>query len=88
MSAYTLGTADAVFLLSDDLNRYLRDVGKHAIVISTAQYAIEPLAGGSEQRMNLSRKIGEEITWFNGQSDELIAYFKPFLKLDEPKRRR
>jgi hypothetical protein len=88
LNAYTLGTADAVFLLSDDVNKYLRDVAKHAVALSTMQYAIEPLPVGSQQRVDMSEKIGEETLWFNNQLDELIAHFRPFLKLDEPKRRR
>jgi hypothetical protein len=47
LNAYTLGTADAVFLLSDEANKYLRDVAKHAAALSTMQYAIEPWPVGS-----------------------------------------
>jgi hypothetical protein len=69
-STYTLGTADAVFLMNDELSRYLRDIGKHGVMLSIAQYAIEPLSVGSQQRAELGRKIGEEISWFNKQPDK------------------
>ena len=88
LGKYTLGTADAMFLLNDELVKYLREVGKHAVALSTMQYAIEPLPAGTQLRIELSTKVGEEIRWFNAQADELTTHFMPFLKLEEPKRRR
>lgn len=88
LNVYTLGTADAVFLLDDEVAKYLRELFKHAVTLSTLQHAIEPLGVGSVQRVDLSRKTGEELMWFNNQVDELVARFKPFLKLDDRKRRR
>jgi hypothetical protein len=87
LNACVLGTADAVFLLDDELSKYLGELAKHASILSNLKYAIEPLAVGSAQRVDLSQKTGEELKWFNNQADKLVARLKPYLKLDERKRR-
>jgi ABC-type nickel/cobalt efflux system permease component RcnA len=86
LNAYVLGTADAGFLLDDKISGYLRDAHEHAVMLSSVKSAIEPLVVGTQQRIDLSRKAGEELTWFNDQADTLTALFKPFLKLDARKR--
>jgi hypothetical protein len=82
LSTYTLGTADAGFLLSDDIAKYLVDLRSHAIRLSTMQNVVESYAVGSEQRIDLVKKIGDENIWFNEQLDVLTVRFMPFLKLD------
>jgi hypothetical protein len=88
LSTYTLDTSDAVFLLSDDIAKYLVDISSHAIKLSVMQSVIEANPVGSQQRIDIAKQIGDENKWFNEQLDALVARFTPFLKLDEPKRRR
>src|SRR5580658_1146849 len=60
LSTYTLGTADALFLLSDELEKYLVEIRSHAVRLSTMQHVVDSHPVGSEQRMDLAKKIGDE----------------------------
>jgi hypothetical protein len=78
--AYMLGTAD-VFLLNDELSKYLNALGKRAAMLQPLNYELESLPVGSARRIELSKKRGEELVWWNDRPDELVAHFRPFLRL-------
>jgi hypothetical protein len=82
LRAYMLGTAD-VFLLNDRLTKYLEALGKRAAILPSLNYQIESLPVESAPRIELSRRRGEELVWFNNRADELVAHFKPLLKLPQ-----
>ena len=87
LQAYRLGTADAVFLLNDELSKNLVELAKRAVVLPLLNSEMESLPVGSDRRVKLSETRGEKLAWFNSQGDKLVAHFEPFLKLDERKRR-
>jgi hypothetical protein len=69
LNAYTLGTADAEFLFDGSLSKYLRELFKHASMLSTLKYAIESSPVGSAQREDMVRigrarkPFGSTISW-------------------------
>jgi hypothetical protein len=80
LRAYMLGTAD-VFLLDDELSKYLDALGKRAAILQPLNLELESLPVGSERRIELSKQRGEELAWWNDRAGDLVAHFKPLLRL-------
>jgi hypothetical protein len=81
---YRRSTTDAVFLLDDNVVRYLEHIGERVRRFLLLQEQIKENVSGEDayhRRVNEHAEIG---TWFLQQFDILFAKFKPSMRLDEP----
>jgi hypothetical protein len=85
LRAYTISTADAVFLFNDQIAEYLRELRKRAIILETIHSVMEPLPPG-DKKVELWEKASKEFLWLNDELDTLVSRFKPFLTLDRRRR--
>jgi hypothetical protein len=80
LRTFMLGTAD-VFLLNDELSKYLDALAKRAVILQPLNSELEAHPVGSDRRVELSTRRGEELAWWNSRADDLVAHFKPLLRL-------
>src|SRR6266481_1176476 len=79
--SYVVGTADAVFLLNDDISKYLRELREQAIVLQTISETLAPLPVGDE-RTGWANAKARTLTGLMEQLDVLVEKFKPFLTIE------
>ena len=80
--SYSIDTADAVFLLNDDIAKYLEDMRKRASNLSRTGAALERLPEG-ERRSELTQKEEDNFAWLTDQIGGLVEKFTPILKLEK-----
>lgn len=79
---FALGTADAVFLLDDDLTDYLETIRVRAIELRRLGIVMSQSIPASNIT-NLPDEEANLLNWFNEQFTVLIEKFKPFLMLNQ-----
>jgi hypothetical protein len=79
LRAYALATANAAFVLDDELSRYVDEIRQRAFKLRITQASIEKASDNDRGR--LVDKEAEETDWLLAQPPFLIERFKPFLRL-------
>jgi hypothetical protein len=79
--SYIVGASDAVFLLNDDIAKYLTELLEQAIELQKISKALSPSSVG-DQRSNWEKAEERTLMWFTAQVDVLIEKFKPFLTIE------
>jgi hypothetical protein len=87
LRAFVLGTSDALFLLDDDLAKYLAEMSQHARALVAIKIAMEALPVG-EQKANASKVAIDHQMWLVEQLDDLADKFRPVLRLNKRQRAR
>jgi hypothetical protein len=83
--SYVVGTADAGFLLNQDIVEYLGEIRNRGSSLWAIEQALKPLPVGNE-RSALVQQQEAHFSWMMEQLPTgLVARFKPFLTLDIPK---
>jgi hypothetical protein len=79
---YVIGTADAGFLLNEDIATYLEEIRKRGSRLGAIQETLKPLPVGNE-RSALVQQEQELFSWMMEQLPiGLVTKFKPLLTLD------
>jgi hypothetical protein len=76
------GTADAIFLLDDDLVSYFREWQTRAFRLEVIASVIDAPRGSLTREQLIEEKF-VIFHWFESQFDVLITKFKPFLRLPD-----
>jgi hypothetical protein len=80
--SYVVGTADAGFLLNDDIAMYLEEIRKRGSRLESIKETLKPLPVGNE-RAALAQQKEELFSWMMEQLPVgLVEKFKPFLTLE------
>jgi hypothetical protein len=86
LRAYVVGTSDSVFLLDEEISRYLQEIRKAVFRLQAINSTLRPLPVG-EQRTALANEEAQIMTWLTAQlPDVLVDKFRPFLTLEKQKR--
>jgi hypothetical protein len=84
LSAYAVATADAIFLLNDEIATYLDDLRKRAERLQARTDAMEAMPVG-DRKTAMFEQTSSEFLALNRELAELVERFKPFLTLDRRK---
>lgn len=83
---FVIGTADAEFLLPDDLAAYLAELSCRARKAQSIYMVMLSLPEGCQDWQNASLAANGETGWLVEQIDGLTAKFRDVLKLDKHSR--
>lgn len=86
LRTFVIGTGDAVFLFDDDLSAQLVEIRNRAQKLQSLDHLMEPMPVGP-QRTNFVNQGEEQFTWLVKQLEGLVDKFKPFLKLEDYRKR-
>ena len=81
LAEFRRDTRDALFLFSDDIVKYLEEIGKAGNYIVTAEALLESSPIG-DARTDAVNKQAAEIRKLVDKFDELTAVFTPYLRFD------
>lgn len=77
---YVIGTADAVFLLNDEIVEYLEEIRTRSDRLTTIHETLPPVG---DARSRLVREEQEIVDWLTAQLPAgLVTKFKPFFLLE------
>jgi hypothetical protein len=76
---FAVNTAPAAFLLSDELNVYLDELGKQAIALGALADMVEKGLGAGQ---SVPAERARLATWFLEQRQVVVEKFKPIMALD------
>jgi hypothetical protein len=83
LRSYVIGSADAVFLLNEDIATYLEEIHNRGSRLAAITEALRPLPVGDE-RSALVRQEEAILNWLMEQLPTgLVAKFTPFLTLEK-----
>jgi hypothetical protein len=87
LRAFSIGTADATFLLGDDIVAYLKELHDHAARLHSIKAVVDngPIPVGAE-RAEVVRKHSEHFAALLAQITILSEKFRPYLQLDKRQR--
>jgi hypothetical protein len=78
--SYVIGTAEARFLVNDDISKYLNEIRTRASRLRAINATMSPLPVG-DQRTALAQEEERIFAWME-QVDVLVDKFRPFLTLE------
>jgi hypothetical protein len=85
LNAFRLGTADAGFLLNDDIEKYLDQLDKkvwHLVMLLERKTQVERTSADDDDgRVKVADQVATAFTAIQNELPTLVAKFKPFLKL-------
>jgi hypothetical protein len=84
LSVYTVATADAIFLLNDEIATYLDELRKRAECLQVRTDAMEATPVG-DRKTAMFEKTSNEFLALHRELAELVERFRPFLTLDRRK---
>jgi hypothetical protein len=79
--SYVIGTAEARFLVNDDISTYLNEIGTRASRLRAINATMSPLPVG-DQRTALAQEEKRIFAWMMEQVDVFVEKFRPFLTLE------
>jgi hypothetical protein len=79
--SYVIGTAEARFLVNDDISKYLNEIRTRASRLRAINATMSPLPVG-DQRTALAQEEERIFAWMMEQVDVLVDKFRPFLTLE------
>jgi hypothetical protein len=79
--SYVIGTAEARFLVNDDISTYLNEIRTRASRLRAINATMSPLPVG-DQRTALAQEEKRIFAWMMEQVDVLVEKFRPFLTLE------
>jgi CHASE3 domain sensor protein len=83
---YVVGTADAGFLLSEEVSKYLEEIRKRASSLEAIQKTLRPLPVGDQRTASVAQEQ-QIFSWLMEQlPGGLVERFKPFLTLEKHSR--
>lgn len=86
LRSFVIGTGDAVFLFDDDVSGQLVEIRNRAQKLQSLHYLMRPMPVGP-QRTDFANQEAEQFTWLVQQLEGLVDKFKPFLKLEDYRKR-
>jgi hypothetical protein len=81
LNSYEIATADAVFLLNDDVSKYLSDIRRRARSLSRSESPLAQMNVGDQTAR--PQKSRDDFAWLTDCLGTLVEKFKPFLSLRE-----
>jgi hypothetical protein len=79
--SYVIGTAEARFLVNDDISKYLNEIRTRVSRLRAINATMSPLPVG-DQRTALAQEEERIFAWMMEQVDVLVDKFRPFLTLE------
>jgi hypothetical protein len=81
---FVRGTADAGFVMSEDIRTYLDDITRKVVRLKTVANRLnEDALRGREDRSNLADEEADLLRWLASQYNVAVEKFRPFLSLRE-----
>jgi hypothetical protein len=77
---FLLGTANAPFLLNDDIVLYLEEIGRYASTIQIINNTLK--SSFDDNKIEMEARLSESQIWVQEQPVVLVKKFIPFLKLE------